>query len=312
VTLSECARDPRVRGSVDLIAIARGRSATRRSQSGGPAEARAARAPNERAPGRGRSDVCGRARRADTGAGRERAGQRRADHVTSAGACGVAAQGALMLSIGRDGARPTGRAWERPDEQPERGAQRQRRQMVEEPCRPKAELGHGRTNGRTERLSGRRECRRLEAAHVWAGPDRAEDRTRGCRACAGENRRRQGAAPPASAQPLPRLAGAHRPRPFLSHPPARRAMANYLPLLLVSVNATVVVDDTSLGPTLPRGQVDYLSHRWREEDVWRSWRDMTRRKNEIANGARLENASWRTWWKQRNKLKTVSPETLNW
>jgi hypothetical protein len=89
-------------------------------------------------------------------------------------------------------------------------------------------------------------------------------------------------------------------------------MANYLPLLLVSVNATVVVDDTSLGPTLPRGQVDYLSHRWREEDVWRSWRDMTRRKNEIANGARLENASWRTWWKQRNKLKTVSPETLNW
>ncbi|KAF8902336.1 hypothetical protein CPB84DRAFT_1678865 [Gymnopilus junonius] len=39
---------------------------------------------------------------------------------------------------------------------------------------------------------------------------------------------------------------------------------------------------------------------------------MTRQKNEIANGVRLENASWRTWWKQRNKLKTVSPETLNW
>ncbi|KAF9269230.1 hypothetical protein L218DRAFT_851834 [Marasmius fiardii PR-910] len=39
---------------------------------------------------------------------------------------------------------------------------------------------------------------------------------------------------------------------------------------------------------------------------------MTRQKNEIANGMRLENASWRTWWKQRNKLKTVNPETLNW
>lgn len=39
---------------------------------------------------------------------------------------------------------------------------------------------------------------------------------------------------------------------------------------------------------------------------------MTRQKNEIANGIRLENASWRTWWKQRNKLKTVTPETLNW
>ncbi|KIO10725.1 hypothetical protein M404DRAFT_129043 [Pisolithus tinctorius Marx 270] len=39
---------------------------------------------------------------------------------------------------------------------------------------------------------------------------------------------------------------------------------------------------------------------------------MTRLKNEIANGVRLENASWRTWWKKRNGLKTVTPETLNW
>jgi hypothetical protein len=88
-------------------------------------------------------------------------------------------------------------------------------------------------------------------------------------------------------------------------------MANYLPVLLVSVTTSAVPDDSSLS-TQPRGQVDYLSHEWREEDVWRSWRNMTRQKNEIANGARLENASWRTWWKQRNKLKTVSPETLNW
>lgn len=88
-------------------------------------------------------------------------------------------------------------------------------------------------------------------------------------------------------------------------------MANYLPLLLVSVSHNAVPDDTSLS-TQARGQVDYLSHEWREEDVWRSWRNMTRQKNEIANGARLENASWRTWWKQRNKLKTISPETLNW
>ena len=82
-------------------------------------------------------------------------------------------------------------------------------------------------------------------------------------------------------------------------------------LLLVSVTANAIPDDTSFAPQ-PAGQVDYLSHRWREEDVWRSWRSMTRQKNEIANGMRLENASWRTWWKQRNKLKTVSPETLNW
>lgn len=88
-------------------------------------------------------------------------------------------------------------------------------------------------------------------------------------------------------------------------------MSNYLPVLLVSVNANQVPDDSALS-TRPRNQVDYLSHQWEEEDVWRSWRNMTRQKNEIANGIRLENASWRTWWKQRNKLKTVTPETLNW
>lgn len=86
-------------------------------------------------------------------------------------------------------------------------------------------------------------------------------------------------------------------------------MAAYLPVLPGSVNT--IPDDSTLSD-LPRGQVDYLSHEWREEDVWRSWRNMTRLKNEIANGVRLENASWRTWWKQRNGLGTVTPETLNW
>ncbi|KAH9479341.1 hypothetical protein JR316_0007931 [Psilocybe cubensis] len=88
-------------------------------------------------------------------------------------------------------------------------------------------------------------------------------------------------------------------------------MANYLPVLITSISANATPDDSAL-VTLPRGQVDYLSHEWQEEDVWRSWRNMTRQKNEITNGVRLENASWRTWWKQRNKLKTISPETLNW
>ena len=66
-------------------------------------------------------------------------------------------------------------------------------------------------------------------------------------------------------------------------------MANYLPVLLVSVSAGMP-DDASLQP-LPHGQVDYLSHNWQEEAVWRSWRNMTKQKNEIANGFRLENAS---------------------
>ncbi|TRM57907.1 hypothetical protein BD626DRAFT_204935 [Schizophyllum amplum] len=89
-------------------------------------------------------------------------------------------------------------------------------------------------------------------------------------------------------------------------------MAAYLPILLGSVANTSAISDDSSVTTQPRGQVDYLSHEWLEEDVWKSWRNMTKQKNEIANGARLENASWRTWWKQRNGLKTISPETLNW
>ena len=92
--------------------------------------------------------------------------------------------------------------------------------------------------------------------------------------------------------------------------PVPATLTSYLPVLLVSVT-NPVPDDTAF-ETLPDGQVDYLSHNWTEEDVWRSWRSMTRQKNAIANGMRLENASWRTWWKQRNKLKTISPETLNW
>ncbi|KAI0366976.1 hypothetical protein BV20DRAFT_951134 [Pilatotrama ljubarskyi] len=93
--------------------------------------------------------------------------------------------------------------------------------------------------------------------------------------------------------------------------PIPATLTSYLPVLLVSVTHNAAPDDSSF-VTLPEGQVDYLSHNWKEEDVWRSWRSMTRQKNAIANGMRLENASWRTWWKQRNKLRTISPETLNW
>lgn len=93
--------------------------------------------------------------------------------------------------------------------------------------------------------------------------------------------------------------------------PVPATLTSYLPVLLHSVTNQPLPDDSSYS-VQPEGQVDYLSHEWREEDVWRSWRSMTRQKNAIANGMRLENASWRTWWKQRNKLKTVSPETLNW
>ncbi|KAL8785438.1 MAG: hypothetical protein Q9213_003368 [Squamulea squamosa] len=62
----------------------------------------------------------------------------------------------------------------------------------------------------------------------------------------------------------------------------------------------------------PTRHVDYLSHNWNEEDIWSSWRHVVARRNVYSNSTRLENASWRTWAKSKYRLKTVSPETLNW
>ncbi|KAH8783448.1 hypothetical protein F5883DRAFT_404230 [Diaporthe sp. PMI_573] len=62
----------------------------------------------------------------------------------------------------------------------------------------------------------------------------------------------------------------------------------------------------------PSRHVDYLSHDWREDDIWSSWKYIVSKKGDYTNAARLENASWRSWMKVKNKLKTVSPETLNW
>jgi hypothetical protein len=58
--------------------------------------------------------------------------------------------------------------------------------------------------------------------------------------------------------------------------------------------------------------VDYLSHEWKEEDIWLSWSYVVHRRGGLSNATRLENASWRSWVKAKNQLKTVSPETLNW
>lgn len=62
----------------------------------------------------------------------------------------------------------------------------------------------------------------------------------------------------------------------------------------------------------PTRHVDYLAHEWKEEDIWSSWRYIVARRKTIGNGVRLENASWRTWTKAKNNLKTISPESLNW
>jgi Fungal protein of unknown function (DUF1752) len=76
----------------------------------------------------------------------------------------------------------------------------------------------------------------------------------------------------------------------------------------------LITDDiwTERGPG-PSRQVDYLSHDWQEPDIWASWRYVRKEKAGYPqNAARLENASWRTWAKSKYKLKTITPETLNW
>lgn len=70
-------------------------------------------------------------------------------------------------------------------------------------------------------------------------------------------------------------------------------------------------DDTAVKQE-PSRHVDYLSHEWKEEDIWSSWRHIVSQRKIYGEKSRLENASWRTWAKQRNNLKTVHPQNLNW
>jgi Fungal protein of unknown function (DUF1752) len=71
------------------------------------------------------------------------------------------------------------------------------------------------------------------------------------------------------------------------------------------------IDDTAV-QSHPSRHIDYLSHEWKEEDIRASWRYMISKRKHYKEGARLENASWRSWTKARLNLKTVSPEKLNW
>lgn len=70
-------------------------------------------------------------------------------------------------------------------------------------------------------------------------------------------------------------------------------------------------DDTDI-QTEPSRHVDYLSHQWDVSDISKSWRYVTQKRKDVANAARLENASWRTWAQRRSNLKTISPEAVNW
>ncbi|KAG0094333.1 hypothetical protein BGZ93_007350 [Podila epicladia] len=92
------------------------------------------------------------------------------------------------------------------------------------------------------------------------------------------------------------------------NPPPRKAP---------SAKTTPMHDDSDAGRLIPTVRpalaIDYLGSSWNnEDDIAASWKFMTKQKNDLINGLRLENASWRNWAKQRHNLKTVSPKTLNW
>ena len=106
-------------------------------------------------------------------------------------------------------------------------------------------------------------------------------------------------------RPLSPAYGDHRPPPSpIDEAPSTTTTSPPEPLPLSE-------DDTAIKPE-PSRQVDYLSHQWREEDIWSSWRHIVSRRSVYGERSRLENASWRAWVKSQFDLNTVSPETLNW
>ncbi|KAI5957438.1 REG1 [Candida theae] len=83
------------------------------------------------------------------------------------------------------------------------------------------------------------------------------------------------------------------------------------PALNLQSPELIPYDDTNVAAE-PSRHVDYLSHQWDVSDISKSWRYVVSNKHDVANAARLENASWRTWAQRRSNLKTISPEVVNW
>ncbi len=102
-----------------------------------------------------------------------------------------------------------------------------------------------------------------------------------------------------------------KPAPPPTSPANEIASGNPLPLPETTDVMVAAEDDIAVCEE-PSRHVDYLSHDWSEEDIWASWRHVVSRRRVYGNVPRLENASWRTWGKIKYRLRTVSPEKLNW
>lgn len=80
---------------------------------------------------------------------------------------------------------------------------------------------------------------------------------------------------------------------------------------LLSYISGVAIDDCWM-VRHPKEQCDYLSHDWKEEEIWRSWRYIVNKRYRFRDSDRLENAVWRTWLKSMEDRKPVDPKLLNW
>ena len=79
-----------------------------------------------------------------------------------------------------------------------------------------------------------------------------------------------------------------------------------------NLDRQLIAGDDSALRREPTRHVDFLSHNWKEEDIWSSWRHVVAKRRVYSNCSRLENALWRSWTKSKYRLMTVSPEKLNW
>lgn len=59
-------------------------------------------------------------------------------------------------------------------------------------------------------------------------------------------------------------------------------------------------------------EINYLSHRWKEEEIWATWRYMFVQRGELDNSSRLKNALWRAWAKAQQSLRATTPVSFAW
>jgi len=103
--------------------------------------------------------------------------------------------------------------------------------------------------------------------------------------------------------------------PRKASPPSVMLSANTSPLPLefcypsaASSACQALLDSPPQGPlrkTKP-DFIDMLAKTDDEEELFNSWKVLTRTKEVLANGSRLENASWRRWYQQKHKIKQIA------